>query len=143
MPGDGHLLCPSVTPDIDGVVVFGVVPRVEGRPRVDWLETETPVTPELLALTGDTPPTQVLRFAAKCQESRCAHFDGDDCLLVGRLVAALPPVAHERFPCAIRGDCRWFWQEGLPACERCSQIATCDAYPDAGLRDAARPGSLD
>lgn len=139
MSGDGDLLCPSVTPETEGAVLFGVVSRVAGRPKVDWLEAPTPVTPEILALTGDTPPAQVLRFAAKCQESFCAHFDGVDCRLVGRLVAALPPVAHEQFPCAIRGDCRWFWQEGLRACERCSQIATYEDHPEATLREAARP----
>jgi hypothetical protein len=139
MPRNADLLCPSAPPEIDGAVVFGVVSRVDGRPRVDWLETETPVTPDLLALTGDIPPTQVLRIAAKCQESLCAHFENDDCQLVGRLVSALNRVAGERFPCVIRGDCRWFWQESLPACERCSQIATQDAYADARLREITHP----
>ena len=143
MSGDGDLLCPSVSPEIEHAILFGVVSRVNGRPKVDWLETPTPVTPEILAMTGDTPPTQVLRIAAKCQERFCAHFDGDECRLVGRLVAALPPVAHERFPCPIRGDCRWFWQEGLPACERCSQIATHDDHPESSLRAAARPDARD
>jgi len=143
MPGDGDLLCPSATPEIEGAVLFGVVSRIEGRAHVDWLETTTPVTPEILALTGDTPPTKVLRIAAKCQEAFCAHFDGEECQLVGRLVAALPPVADERFPCAIRGDCRWFWQEGLSACERCSQISTHDDHPDGALREAARPFARD
>ena len=139
MARNADLLCPSASPDIDGAVIFGVVSHVGGRPRVEWLEEETPVTPDILALTGDTPPTQVLRIAAKCQESLCTHFEDSECQLVGRLVTALGRIAEERFPCAIRGDCRWFWQESYHACERCSQIATHDASPDTRLREAALP----
>ncbi|MCW2316988.1 hypothetical protein SAMN06265338_104237 [Rhodoblastus acidophilus] len=139
MPYDDDLLCPGAPPWTEGAVVFGVVSRVAGRLQVDWLETKTPATPDILALTGDTPPASVLRTAAKCPESCCAHFDGDECQLIGRLVAALAPVASARLPCPIRGECRWFWQEGLAACGRCSQLATQDDHADIALREAARP----
>jgi hypothetical protein len=137
-----HLLCPSAQPDNEGAVVFGVVSHQDGRPSVGWLETAMPVTPDLLALSGDTPPTQVLRIAAKCPESRCVHFDGEDCQLARRIVAALEPVSVECSPCAIRGDCRWFYQESLHVCTRCPQIVTYDANPDPALREVARPRAV-
>ena len=139
MSRDAHLLCPSAQPEVEDAVVFGVVSHIAGRPCVEWLKTALPVTPDILALTGDTPPTQVLRIAAKCQEASCAHFDGDDCQLAVRIVAALDPVSGECAPCAIRGDCRWFYQESFHICVRCPQIATYDADPGPGVREAARP----
>ena len=142
MSCDPFLLCPSAQPEIEGAVVFGVVSREDGRPCVGWLKTAAPVTPDLLALVGDTPPTQVLRIAAKCPGTLCVHFDGEDCQLAKRIVAALDPVGTECTPCAIRGDCRWFYQESFHACARCPQIATYDADPDPALREAARPRAV-
>ncbi|PPQ31187.1 hypothetical protein CCR94_09940 [Rhodoblastus sphagnicola] len=124
---------------MEDAVVFGVVSQGQWGPSVDFLEKTTPVTPDLIALTGDTPPTQVLRIAARCPEKACSHFDGANCLLVRRIVPALDRVGDGRFPCAIRGECRWFRQKDFEACRCCSQLATHYDNPDAVLREAARP----
>jgi hypothetical protein len=124
---------------MEGAVVFGVVSQGQWGPNVDYLEKPAPVTPELLALTGDTPPTQVLRIAAKCPENACSHFDGSNCRLVWRIAPALDRVADGRFYCAIRTECRWHRQKGFDACQCCPQISTHYAEPDADLREAARP----
>lgn len=134
-------LCPSAQPEIAGAVAFGIVDRGADGPDLAWIERPVPVTPELLAMTGAVPPTQVFRFAAKCQESACTHFDGTDCRLATRLVASLAPVSAKPPPCMIRRDCRWYRQEGVSACQRCPQIVTEYVDPSAALAEAAMPES--
>src|SRR5277367_7104435 len=107
-----------------GSMAFGVITRMPLEPRVTWIERPVPVTDDLLALAGPVPPTQVLRFAAPCQETACCHFDGKDCQLATRLVQLMPAVDDSLPPCRIRPDCRWFKQEGRAACQRCPQIVT-------------------
>lgn len=133
-------LCPSAQPDTEGGVAFGVVGHSADGPEIAWIEHPVPVTPELLAMTGTVSPAQVFRFAGRCQESACAHFDGADCQLATRLVASLAPVTAKPPPCIIRPDCRWYRQEGVSACQRCPQIVTEYADPSAVLAEAARPG---
>lgn len=120
-------------------MAFGVVGGTADEPRVAWLAKPVPVTEELLALTGNVPPTQVLRIAARCQEGACSHFDGTDCRLATKLVQLIPAVASALPPCQIRPDCRWFQQEGKAACQRCPQIITYSVNPTAELSKAATP----
>lgn len=134
------VLCPSAQPAMAGSMAFGVISGTGDEPRVAWLERPVPVTDDLLALTGPVPPTQVLRFAAPCQESACCHFDGKDCQLATRLVQLMPAVTDTLPPCRIRPDCRWFVQEGRAACQRCPQIITYSANPTDQLSLAATPG---
>jgi hypothetical protein len=133
------VLCPSAQPAMAGSMAFGVISGTADEPRVAWLERPVPVTDDLLALTGPVPPTQVLRFAAPCQESACCHFDGKDCQLATRLVQLMPAVTDTLPPCRIRPDCRWFVQEGRAACQRCPQIITYSANPTDQLSLAATP----
>ena len=122
-----------------GSVAFGVVGGTTEEPRVSWIEKPVPVTGDLLALTGDVPPTQVLRIAAPCQENACCHFDGSDCNLATKLVQLMPAVAQSLPPCRIRPDCRWFVQEGRAACAVCPQIITYSVDPSKELSLAATP----
>ena len=138
-PSSRKILCPSAQPEMTGSVAFGVVGGTTGRPRVAWIEEPVPVTPDLLALTGAVPPTQVLRIAAPCQENACCHFDGADCRLATKLVQLMPAVAEALPPCRIRPDCRWFVQEGRAACRVCPQIVTYSVDPSADLALAATP----
>jgi hypothetical protein len=133
------VLCPSAQPEIPGSVAFGVISGTAEDPQVTWIERPVPVTQELLALTGSVPPTQVLRFAAACQEKACSHFDGKDCRLARRLVQLVPAVVESLPPCRIRPDCRWFRQEGGAACRRCPQIVTYCVNPSDALGRAATP----
>ena len=139
MTSSDPVLCPSVQPETEGAHAFGVVGTVSGARRVTWIERPVPVTPQLLAMSGPVPPTQVMRFAARCQENACSHFDGRDCRLASRIVELLDPVATALPPCMIRANCRWFQQEGAPACRRCPQIVTETLNPSELLARAATP----
>jgi len=121
--------------------VFGVRhPGADGEaPQTAYLDRSVEATPDILAMAGDVAPTEVFRLAATCEESKCVHFDGEDCRLATRIVALLPPVVGVVPRCAIRADCRWHRQEGKAACVRCPQVVT--FLPDASpaLRMAAQP----
>ena len=135
----GGCACPSAQPDMAGARVFGVRRSGPDGPRTGYLERAVEATPEVLAMAGPVPPTQVLRMAATCEESRCAHFDGTDCRLATRIVQLLPPVVAVLPRCAIRNDCRWFAQEGRAACLRCPQVVTLTNDASEVLVEAARP----
>ena len=139
MSGACAQLCPSAQPEMRGAQAFGVVSGAPDERRVTWIERPVPVTPELLAMSAPVPPTRVMRFAARCQESACSHFDGHDCRLASRIVAMLDPVVAALPPCSIRADCRWWRQEGREACSRCPQIITETVDPPAIYERAATP----
>jgi hypothetical protein len=118
------MLCPSAQPEMVNSVVLGVVTDSAVGQRLAYLEEPQPVTERLLALTGDIPPTQILRFAARCEESTCAHYDGQRCQLASRIVEHLPSVVDILPLCKIRPECRWFGEHGAAACRRCPQVVT-------------------
>src|ERR1700710_2538027 len=89
-----HLMCPSAQPEMQGSRVLGVVGGTPEFPIVSYLNEYLAVTPEVIALTQPAPPTEVMRFAAPCQEKLCTHFDGKDCNLVTRIVQILPVVTE-------------------------------------------------
>lgn len=122
-----------------GARLFALVTGTEAEPNVAWLEQTVPVTPELLAKTGDVEPQRIFRIAVTCQESRCVHFDGADCKLAHRIVDLLPAAAETLPRCAIRASCRWFKQEGSAACRRCPLVATHTYDPPAAIVQAATP----
>jgi hypothetical protein len=117
-------LCPSAQPGMDRCKVLGVV-RLEGdTPIVEYLKQSLPATPEVLAMTAPLNPTEVIRLSATCEEQKCPHYDGKDCMLAGRIVQILPAVVDTLPPCTIRKECRWYFQEGSEACKRCPQVTT-------------------
>jgi hypothetical protein len=133
------LLCPSAPPDWDGAVAIGVVVGTAETPRVASLAEPQRVTEELLKLAAPVAPTEVFRFAAPCANAGCRHFGDGACQLAVKVVKLLEPVG-ERLPyCTIRADCRWFAQEGAPACLRCPQVVTDNVYPSARMHRAADP----
>ena len=121
---------------------MGVVSGREDEPRVAYLNESVAVTPELLALAGPVKPTEVFRFAAYCEEAQCSHFDGKDCNLATRIVQILPAVVDSLPPCLIRAECRWYLQEGRPACFRCPQVVTQNSSPSDPMRRAATPQTV-
>lgn len=122
-----------------GALVFGVVTGTEEQPNVAWLERPVPVTPELLAKTGEVEPQRIFRITAACQESKCTHFDGSRCKLVRRIVSLLPEAVDSLPQCALRPTCRWFTQEGRAACLRCPQVITHNYDPPQRVIEAATP----
>ncbi len=116
--------CPSARPDDDGARIYGVVIGDPARQRVAYLTEARPLTPELLALAGESKPTELFRIAAPCAHGACQHFTGGSCSLAQRVVALAPAVVAGLPACQIRRTCRWFFQEGKAACVRCPQIVT-------------------
>lgn len=104
--------------------ILGVIERGPGGPALSYVNGHVPASDDLRAATGMVPPTLVYRFAAPCATSRCTHYDGQKCQLATRIVQQLRPVVDKLPPCAIRRSCRWYEQEGAPACERCPQVVT-------------------
>jgi hypothetical protein len=117
--------------------VLGVLENDGGKPMLSYLNQHVPTTHEILALAGEATPTQVFRFAATCEESKCLHFDGCECKLASRIVQILPAVVGSLPPCVIRATCRWYAQEGGAACMRCPQIMTLNTSPSEELMLAA------
>jgi hypothetical protein len=132
-----RLFCPSAPPEMHGSRVLGVVGGTPDAPELSYLNQFLPVSALHLSLPAQIKPTQLLRFAAPCQQNACCHFDGSKCNLVTRIVETLPAVVDALPACLIRSTCRWYEQEGRDACRRCPQVVTFTAEPDEKLRFAA------
>jgi hypothetical protein len=124
---------------MEGAVVFGVVGGTADEPWVGYLDRRLPVTPEVLALTGDVAPAEVYRFGAPCAGGGCRHFDGSSCRLASKLVQLTPPASATLPACTLRPECRWWRQEGKAACMRCPVVVTVNYDPSDELRRAADP----
>lgn len=119
--------------------VLGVVSGPPEAPRLAYLNAHLPVSEELLKSTEPVPAIKVMRFAARCEELKCTHFDGANCALAQRIVTMLPEVTEMLPPCVIRSSCRWYRQEGRAACMRCPQIVTLSDMGDEMKRRVAQP----
>jgi len=135
------LMCPSAQPDMEDSLVLGVLEDTPDGKRLAWIEEPQPVTPQLLSLTRDVDPRNIFRFAARCEESKCVHFDGEDCQLATRIVQILPRAVEVLPPCSIRPECRWYQQEGKAACFRCPEVSTHVDQPSAEIIRVATPAS--
>lgn len=131
------LKCPSAQPGMDDVQVLGVVSREGAAPRLAYLDQPMAATPEMLELAAPVAVSEVFRLSARCEESKCTHFDGTRCQLAVRIAKLLPEVVETLPACNIRPDCRWFRQEGRAACMRCPQIVTGNAEADDVLQRVA------
>lgn len=118
------LRCPSAQPDMEDAQVLGVVRHSNSERRVSYLNGLAPVTQQLLDAVAPAQTGEVLRIAARCEASRCGHFDGQTCTLGARVAALLPEVVDRLPPCTIRRSCRWYSEQGAPVCLRCPQIVT-------------------
>ena len=134
---DQALKCPSAQPGMGDVQVLGVVTRDAEEPRLAYLDEPVAATAEMLAMAAPVPVSQVFRLSARCEESKCTHFDGTRCQLAVRIATLLPEVVDSLPACTIRPDCRWFRQEGRAACLRCPQIVTGTYEADERLQQVA------
>lgn len=138
------LKCPSAQPGMGDAQVLGVVSRDGAAPRLAYLDQPMTATPDILALAAPVAVSEVFRLSARCEESKCMHFDGARCQLAARIAKLLPEVVDTLPACNIRPDCRWFRQEGPAACKRCPQIVTGNAEADDVLqRVAGMPQPVD
>ena len=133
------VMCPSAQPGMREPRLIGVVTFEEDAARVAYLSETVPVTEELLASAAPAEPREVFRIAAHCEEKRCTHFNGMKCNLATRIVQILPAVVDALPTCLIRASCRWYTQEGKPACLRCPQIVTQPLEPSREYAHAAQP----
>lgn len=136
-----NLLCPSAHPEMQNSRIFGVIGGTVEAPRLQYLDHAAPTSEDLLALAAPVKPIEVFRIAATCVEKACRHFDGKDCQLATRIVQILPAVVDTLPPCKVRQECRWFQQEGRPACFRCPQVVTQNYAPTEGMMMAATPSA--
>ena len=125
--------CPSAQPDMDDAAVLGVVEMHGADRQLAYLNSHVPATEDVLAQTGQVPPTEVLRFSAGCSGQKCHHFDGTHCTLVTRVLEGLAPVVSHPPACRIRKTCRWHLQHGAEVCRRCPQVVTHISRDDAEL----------
>jgi hypothetical protein len=130
-------LCPSARSDSEGGQAFGVAGGTVDAPKISYFKKAHPSLEFKSRVGSEIALEEVLRIAAPCEERGCQHFDGQDCRLVKRVVENLPIVAESLPPCAIRRDCRWWRQEGLPACLRCPQVVTHNYQPSEILQKTA------
>jgi hypothetical protein len=119
------------------VRVLGVVTRDGPVPGLAYLDEPVAPTAEMLALAAPLPVSNVFRLAARCEETKCSHFDGTRCQLAVRIANMLPEVVDSLPACTIRPQCRWFRQEGRAACLRCPQIITGTYEADDVLQQVA------
>jgi hypothetical protein len=139
MPTHKIISCPSAQPDQPDAAIIGVVHREGAACHVELLRNSVPSDLLIGLVPAKVRPTELLRFAAPCAESMCAHFHEDECKLAKRIVSRLPEATDHLRPCAIRPTCRWFRQEGAAACRRCPLVIT-EPYNATGLmREVAVP----
>jgi hypothetical protein len=131
-------MCPSAQPGMRDARVLGVIAGTPDAPLVSYLNETLALTENVIAMTAPAHPSDVLRIAARCEESKCCHFDGEKCHLATRIVQILPAVVDALPACLIRGECRWYLQEGRPACLRCPQVITRNHNPTGDMIRAAR-----
>jgi hypothetical protein len=117
--------CPSA-PAAPGAGLLGVL-GADGR--IHNLRTAVRVDAEFLKAASQAGPVEArMRFSGRCQTSGCAQWTGTRCGVIDRAMALVEtwktPVAEDLPPCTIRGDCRWFSQNGPVACGTCTLIVT-------------------
>ena len=122
--------------------MFGVIDGTPNEPRVAYLKKSAVVDQAIFESLRDLDPKQVFRFAGKCEESHCVHFDGAKCSLAQRIVESLDAVVDVAPPCQIRPTCRWHAERGVEACRRCPQVITMIPRAKDGLNRVAIAGSV-
>jgi hypothetical protein len=137
------LMCPSADAEMSGSVIFGVVVGTPEEPYVIHLDRVKQIPQELLDLDSPVKPAEIFRIAATCIENGCMHFDGDKCRLTARIVNGLDIVTDQIPACAIRANCRWWYQEGKSACWRCQQVVRDNYVASEQLIQAIDPAVYD
>src|SRR4051812_13828203 len=101
---------------MEGARVIGVISGPAETPQIAYLERGVSIGSQAFDASSQLAPTEVFRFAASCEERRCAHFTGTQCSLAARIVDQLPEVVDILPRCQIRATCRWYAEQGAAAC---------------------------
>ena len=133
--------CPSAQPDMAEARVIGVVSGTAEAPRIAYLKAEAVMPASQVSMDGALSVSEVFRLAARCEEHRCSQFADGRCSLGERIVKGTDAVVDTLPSCTIRATCRWFAEQGEPACLRCPQVVTlillgCDKLSQAAALPA-------
>jgi len=134
-------LCPSAQFDGEGANVFGIVGGDQHHRRIIYLKSAIPASAIDVNTFEGVPPGEVVRVAAPCAKSACAHHSSETsrCTLAQRIVADVAPNVEGLAYCAIRTQCVWWAQEQAAACKRCSLIVREDRLPSPAVAEARVP----
>lgn len=116
--------CPSSHPKAEDARVFAVIGGTAHAPRASYLAKGVDLPEELLATPEGIAPTRVFRFTGTCKEGACQQFANGNCQLGKTIDRLLAPVSDNVPACTIRGECRWFAENGSAICLKCPQIVT-------------------
>lgn len=134
--------CPGARPEQLDAVIFGVRTGAADGARIGYLDALVPMSDALLELAQPVDPLEVFRVGAPCAEGGCAHFRDRQCGLASRIVEQVPVVVSIAPACALRSKCRWWAQEGTPACMRCPVVVTSESGRQREVAQAAQVPSL-
>ena len=83
-------------------------------------------------------PEARMRFTSPCLQEGCTQWTGSACGVVEQVLATgAAEDQPARLPrCAIRSACRWYLQEGGPACRACPLVLTDGAEPVESVQAA-------
>lgn len=129
--------CPSAQPDMEGARPFGVISGTPTETRIAFFKKSALDGFDWRKQFGTQDATRLFRFGARCEESRCGHFDGHRCSLGGRVRNDLPAVVDALPTCLIRPKCRWFAEQHGEVCLRCPQVVTMIPEADTPLNAVA------
>ncbi|WP_434743030.1 hypothetical protein [Micromonospora sp. SH-82] len=118
-------MCPS-TPAANATVFLGMITPAG---RVAYVTPQVPAEVALGTRTGEPGPVESrFRLAGPCVTSSCGFWTGVHCGLGERLADSYRetggPADVDLPKCAIRRSCRWYAEQGAPACAACSHVVT-------------------
>ena len=121
---DQPMSCPSSDPSAKDARVFAVIGGTAEEPRASFLAKGVEVPAELLATPEGIAPKRIFRFTGKCENGACGQFANGNCQL-GKTVSRMMADVVDTVPaCTIRGDCRWYAENGPAICRKCPQVVT-------------------
>jgi len=129
--------CPSAQPDMEESHPFGVISGSAKETRIAFFKKSALTAFDWRDRFNGLDATQLFRFAARCEEDRCRHYNGARCSLGQRVLEQLPAVVESLPPCLIRNECRWFAERGGEVCLRCPQVVSLIPAADTELNRVA------
>jgi hypothetical protein len=122
-----------------GARPFGVISGTAQETRIAFFKKSALDSFDWRENFGTKDATRLFRFGARCDEAKCAHYNGRTCNLGARVKAGLPAVVDTLPPCLIRPKCRWYAEQGGEVCLRCPQVVTMIPEADTPLNAVATP----
>lgn len=132
---DRKFACPSSSPAAEDAKVFAVMAGSVEAPRASYLAKGVTLAKDDVQLPEGVEATRVFRFAGSCASKGCGQFADGACQLGKTVAKLLDDVADAMPACSIRGECRWFAENGPSICRKCPQVVTTVKPSDPQLRE--------